>query len=79
MKPAARRDDHALLGRGPARQIRLLAVLLLISLALTVALLLWFAQSQDKIALANSRHLTDTALKVQLHALQKINTDYTWW
>ncbi|MDP6833387.1 MAG: ATP-binding protein [Alphaproteobacteria bacterium] len=79
LKPAARRDNHALLGRGPARQIRLLAVLLLISLALTVALLLWFAQSQDKIALANSRHLADTALKVQLQALPKINTDYTWW
>ncbi len=79
LEPAVRRANHQLLGRGAARQIRLLAVLLLISLALTVALLLWFAQSQDKIALANSRHLANTALTVQLRSLQKINIDYTWW
>jgi signal transduction histidine kinase len=60
-------------------QIRLFAALLVASLALTVASLLWSAHSQDEIARNDSRHLANTALMVQMGSLQKILTDYTWW
>ena len=46
-----------------------MACLLAASLALTVALLFWSADSQDKIALANARHLAKTALSASLMAL----------
>ncbi len=64
---------------GLTTQIRLLAGLLVFSLALTLALLFWSAKSQDKIAVEDSRHLTSTALSVQLSNLKKILTDYTYW
>jgi len=78
--------EAALGGRGgPAEpyglttKIRLLAGLLVFSLALTLALLFWSAKSQDKIAVDSSRHLASTALSVQLGNLKKILTDYTYW
>jgi len=74
-----RQDDPAPPSRALVGQMRLLACLLAASLALTVALLFWSAHSQDKIALADARHLAKTALGVQFNSLQKLLTDYTWW
>ncbi|MBT7760050.1 MAG: hypothetical protein HN732_22160 [Rhodospirillaceae bacterium] len=75
----SRGNDAASSAHGLTVQIRLLAGLLVLSLALTVASLFWSAQSQDKIAEADARHLAGTALKVQMSILQKLLTDYTWW
>ncbi|MBT5895596.1 MAG: hypothetical protein HOH61_06810, partial [Rhodospirillaceae bacterium] len=79
MEPRAKTDNDTHQSSGLSNQIRLLAVLLVTSLALTVALLFWFAHSQDKVAAANARHLAQTAVTVQTNNLQKILTDYTWW
>ncbi len=59
--------------------LRLLTGLLIASLCLTLVSLLWSAHSQDKIALANARHLAGTALQLHTSSLQKTLTDYTWW
>jgi PAS domain S-box-containing protein len=57
----------------------LLAWLLVFSLALTLGLLLWSAKSQDEIAVAGSRHLASTAVRVLQSNLTKTVTDYTYW
>lgn len=72
-------EDAAAHNHGLTSQLRLLAGLLIVSLALTVASLFWSAHSQDKIAIANARHLAGTAVKVQMNGVKKLATDYTWW
>ena len=61
------------------KQTRMLAGLLVFSLALTLALLLWSAERQDQIAIDGSRHLATTAITVQLSQLERTLTDYTYW
>ncbi len=78
-KPSHRGRAETAGSYGLTTQIRLLAGLLVFSLALTLALLFWSAKSQDKIAVGSSRHLASTALGVQLGYLKKILTDYTYW
>jgi len=79
IKPAHRGRAETAWSYGLTTQIRLLAGLLVFSLALTLALLFWSAKSQDKIAIDSSRHLASTALSVQLGNLEKVLTDYTYW
>ena len=59
--------------------IRAVAGLLLFSLGLTLALLLWSAKRQDEITIASSRHLAESALGVASSNLAKTITDYTYW
>ncbi len=60
-------------------RIRMMAGLLVLSLAMTLGLVLWSAESQDDIAVSQSRHLARSALNVTLGNVSKILTDYTWW
>ena len=59
--------------------IRAVAGLLLFSLGLTLALLLWSAKRQDEITIAGSRHLAESALGVVSGNLGQTVTDYTYW
>ena len=56
-----------------------LAALLVVSIGLALGLLYWSARAQDDILIRDSRHLADTALRIQAATLESILTDYSYW
>lgn len=79
VKVPSRRRGAVAWRDGLTSQLRWLAGILTLSLALAAILLFWSAYRQDEIATESARHLAGTAMSVQFNTLQKMTTDYAWW
>ena len=64
---------------GLTSQIRVVATLLALSLAMTLGTVLWSAYRQDEIVIEDSRHLASSVLGILQSNLESTLTDYTYW
>ncbi len=73
-------ENTALASRGSLRkQMRLLGGLISVCLVSMLFSLFWFGHSQDRIALKDSLHLVETAVRMQMRSMQRLTTDYVLW
>ena len=76
---ASRKKANVIHKYGLTSQIRNLATLLALSLAMTLGTVLWSAYRQDEIVIQDSRHLAVSVLDILQSNLESTLTDYTYW